>query len=251
MIEKQVFRKLVAFKSKQLNKYVCFNPNTGYFILKNIQDIDKYCIFIYSTKSASNTFQFGIGTNRTISLSFNKYGKMINQNYTPKRKNQLECSNNKSNLLNVHTKLTDYVPNQDEDQYVPIFTNKNTNNNLKSYYQNNHKLLKHSLRSNYLTTSTITTKTKLTRQLIKRKKLSSPSPPPVVISLLKRNNNNNNNNNNDQSSNNTYNNNSNHIRKLNKKRLYNYNNNDSNYLSINHRHHNQQQRINNYRTIFN
>jgi hypothetical protein len=210
--------------------------------------MDKYCIFFYSTKSTTNTFQLGIGTNRTISLSFNKYGKMINQNYSPKRKNQLECPNNKSNLLNIHTKLTDYVPNQTENQYMPIFTNKNTNSNLKSYYQNN-KLLKKSVKSNYLTssTSTFTTKTKLTKQLI-RKKLSSP---PAVISLLKRNYNYN-----DQSSNNKIKIKSNHIRKLNKKRLYNYysnnKNNDSNYLHINHHLHQQQQQpINNFRKIFN
>ena len=139
MIEQQVYRKLVTFKSKQTGKYVCYEPLFGHFILKNLNELNKYCVFIYKIKS-QNQYRYSIGsviaapsnhhhhhhhhrqpsttistliTYKNIHFSFNKFGRMLNFNYP--ESNNYECTNDESNIFEVHTKLTDIVI----DRFLP------------------------------------------------------------------------------------------------------------------------------------
>lgn len=73
-----------------------------------MNNIDKYCIFFYSVKS-QNKYSFAIGTNKTIHLSFNKFGSLINDI------SQARICQNKSIVFNLHTKSTDNL--QDSTSY--------------------------------------------------------------------------------------------------------------------------------------
>lgn len=105
LIEQQVYRNTMALKSKQTNKYVCYNAEAGNFILKSIHELDRYCIFFYSIQK-QNQYTFAIGSNKAIYLSFNRIGRSISARFF-KRKFP-SCPEN-TNIFNVITKATDYV----------------------------------------------------------------------------------------------------------------------------------------------
>lgn len=95
----------MALKSKQTNKYVCYNANTGNFILKSIHELDRYCVFFYSIQK-QNQYTFTIGSNKAIYLSFNRIGRSISARFLTRK--FPSCPEN-TNLFNVITKATDYV----------------------------------------------------------------------------------------------------------------------------------------------
>ncbi|CAF0831203.1 unnamed protein product [Brachionus calyciflorus] len=117
-IEKLVYRKFSILKSKQLGKYVCYHQS-GVFILKSLNDLDKFCVFNHHVR-AMNAYQFSLGSNQKVYLSFNKFGRLINPLYN-KQINQNECKNNQSQIFYIHTKLTDVLS---ENNYVPIIFNR-------------------------------------------------------------------------------------------------------------------------------
>ena len=65
---------------------------------------------MYTTK-ALNEFSFAIGSSKSVPLSFNKHGRLLNHNL-PVNVNQNQCDGDKSNLLYVHTKITDFIPSK-------------------------------------------------------------------------------------------------------------------------------------------
>jgi hypothetical protein len=118
---------------------------------KDLNDLDKYCIFFYSTQSP-NQYRFFVGSNKHVSLGFDKFGKMIN--YDQPRKTQNECLN-QTNLLNVHTKLTDVMPGQ----YAPMFVKSRVVNVIKRKNAKNFELFRAKSSTPASTTTTITTTT--------------------------------------------------------------------------------------------
>lgn len=73
-------------------------------------------MFFYRIKSV-NLYSFAIGSNRLVHFSFNKYGNLINHNLD-KSLNQNKCPQPQSNLMYVHTKLTDVIV----DKYNSVAT---------------------------------------------------------------------------------------------------------------------------------
>jgi hypothetical protein len=71
-------------------------------------------VFFYKIK-AVNLYSFAIGSNKLLFFSFNKYGNLINNNLD-KRINQHKCPQPQSNLLYIHTKLSDILV----DKYSPM-----------------------------------------------------------------------------------------------------------------------------------
>ena len=92
---------------------------------KPLSNIDKYCVFIYSVKSL-NKYTFSIGTNKSIQLTFNKFGKLIGD------KSQARICQNKSIIFNLHTKTTDNIEND----------NTNTNKESEEWLQNRNEIIK-------------------------------------------------------------------------------------------------------------
>lgn len=113
--------------------------------------MDKYCIFFYSTQSP-NQYRFFVGSNKHVSLGFDKFGKMIN--YDQPRITQNECSN-QTNLLNVHTKLTDIMPGQ----YAPLFVKSRVANLIKRKNAKSFELFRAKSTTSTSTTTTTTTTT--------------------------------------------------------------------------------------------
>ena len=96
--------------------------------------MDKYCIFFYSIKSPGK-YSFSVGSNKTVSLSFNKFGNSLN--LESKRK-PYACQN-KSNVFQLHTKSSDYIEQQKRDEPIShstyIILKPDENNSTQS--QNN------------------------------------------------------------------------------------------------------------------
>jgi hypothetical protein len=156
-VEKQVYRKFATLKSKQTQKYVCYNHFTAQFSLKFISDLDRNCVFFYMTKSL-NEYTFAIGSNKQISFSFNKLGQLnYNSNQVnrvvgaPQLQNQNECQPSQANQLNIHTKITDYV--QPLVKYIPatatttaqrqfIRQNQNEYYSQQNFISNNNLMIK-------------------------------------------------------------------------------------------------------------
>jgi hypothetical protein len=111
-----VFKKFATLKSKQTGKYLCYNNFSGHFFLKNVAELDASCVFLYTTK-AMNEFSFAVGSNKAVHLSFNKQGRMLNH-HLGAGVDQAQCEAGKSNMLFVHTKITDFIPNR----YVQVST---------------------------------------------------------------------------------------------------------------------------------
>lgn len=101
---------------------------------KSINQIDKYCIFFYS-KNKSNQYSFSIGSERLISLSFNKFGHLINS----RRKRKFHSCPESTNTFNIVTKSTDNIYKKKKDN--PLIIVYEPKKSIKSYslkngYQN-------------------------------------------------------------------------------------------------------------------
>ena len=91
---------------------------------------------MYSIKSV-NKYIFAIGTNKSIHLAFNKYGRLIND------KSKARLCQNKSLVFNLHTKTSDNLQENDDDQtdVNNVIKNENLFLNLK-LKQKNKRLFK-------------------------------------------------------------------------------------------------------------
>jgi hypothetical protein len=102
---------------------------------------------MYSIKSV-NKYIFAIGTNKSIHLAFNKYGRLIND------KSKARLCQNKSLVFNLHTKTSDNLQenNDDNDQHHHhhhhqtdvnnVIKNENLFLNLKLKQKKNKRLFK-------------------------------------------------------------------------------------------------------------
>lgn len=120
LIETLIYRKFTMLKSKELNKYVCYH-RSGIFVLKNLNELDKFCVFHHRT-GVGNLHQYSLGSHNRVYLSFNKFGRLVNP-LINKNVNQNKCKNNQSSIFYVHTKFTDVFP---ETNYFPTITKINT-----------------------------------------------------------------------------------------------------------------------------
>ncbi len=150
LIEQQVYRNVMALKSKQTNKYVCYNSKTGYFVLKNTNELDRYCIFFYNIKK-ENQYTFSVGSNKSIFLSFNKIGRSIN---SQSKRIFPSCPGN-TNLFNVIAKSTDYVKGS-KPPIVIVYESKKP---IKSYSLKNgyQSIFYSTLEQNYITKAFLST----------------------------------------------------------------------------------------------
>jgi hypothetical protein len=94
---------------------------------------------MYSIKSV-NKYIFAIGTNKSIHLAFNKYGRVIND------KSKARLCQNKSLVFNLHTKTSDNLQENDDDNHHQtdvnnVIKNENLFLNLK-LKQKNKRLFK-------------------------------------------------------------------------------------------------------------
>jgi len=125
--------------------------------------LDKYCIFFYSTQSP-NQYRFFVGSNKHVSLGFDKFGKMIN--FDQPRITQNECSN-QTNLLSVHTKLTDIMPGQ----YAPLLVKSRVANMIKRKNAKGFEMFRAKSTTSTSTTTTTTTTLPTTTARIKNMQL--------------------------------------------------------------------------------
>lgn len=162
LIEQQIYRKAMTLKSKQTNKYVCYNEKRGNFELKNLSELDKYCIFFYTIKK-QNQYSFSIGSTRTIHLSFNKIGRSIN---TRINKRVFRSCPLNTNLFNLHSKSTDNI--YSEKRPAPLVIVYEPKKRIKSFSLKNgyQSIFYSTLENNQVTplssTSTMTIKTTTT-----------------------------------------------------------------------------------------
>ena len=160
----------MALKSKQTNKYICYNVERGNFILKvtqvcwsvtiavlfltfiflkNLNQLDKFCLFIYSIKNF-NHYSFAIGSNKSIFLSFNKFGRMINSR---SRVVPHSCLN-RTHIFSLHTKSTDNILSSPL-QTSPLIIVYEEEKPIKSYSlkEGYKQVFYSSLNRNYVTTT--------------------------------------------------------------------------------------------------
>ena len=93
---------------------------------------------MYSIKSV-NKYIFAIGTNKSIHLAFNKYGRFIND------KSKARLCQNKSLVFNLHTKTSDNLQENDDHYHQTdvnnVIKNENLFLNLKLKQKNKNKRL--------------------------------------------------------------------------------------------------------------
>lgn len=109
LIEEQIYRKYLFLKSAHTKKYICYNIHTGYFVMKDLSHIDKFCVFMLTTNDV-NSLKFSIGsvsTDRAVDLSFNERGNSVNWVYASIYGTGRDRAN--SSLFTQHTKFTDLM----------------------------------------------------------------------------------------------------------------------------------------------
>ena len=76
--------------------------------MKNLNELDKFCVFTFTTKSL-NEYKFSIGSvDNKVDLSFDKFGDLTSSNFEySSTQFQFICQN--SSLFSLHTKLTDII----------------------------------------------------------------------------------------------------------------------------------------------